>query len=55
MFTGDEHKVQSTEGGTDAHHGARGCHPDCEEIKTIPHKILLLLEDCKGMLLSCVK
>ncbi|XP_051571344.1 developmentally-regulated GTP-binding protein 2 isoform X3 [Myxocyprinus asiaticus] len=34
---GNKHKVQSSESRTYTHHGTRGCHSDCEEIKSSLH------------------
>ncbi|XP_075850181.1 developmentally-regulated GTP-binding protein 2 isoform X3 [Microcebus murinus] len=33
---GHQHQVQPTAGGPDPHHGARGCHPDREEVMALP-------------------
>uniref|UniRef100_A0A8C2RES0 Developmentally regulated GTP binding protein 2 n=1 Tax=Capra hircus TaxID=9925 RepID=A0A8C2RES0_CAPHI len=33
---GHQHQVQPTAGGPDTHHGARGCHPDCQEVVPPP-------------------
>lgn len=39
-ITGNKHKIQSSESRTYTHHGTRGCHSDCEEIKSSVRKIL---------------
>lgn len=33
---GYQHQVQPAAGGLDSHHGARGCHPNREEVVTSP-------------------
>lgn len=34
-ISGNQHQVQSSEGGPDAHHGARRRHPDRQEVKQV--------------------